>query len=343
VFDRLGDAGGAAWARGVYGFVLYQLGDHAAAEACQREVLEEVRVRGDRWAVGMMLMLGAGLCLWTGRTEEAVEQAEEGMAVFAQLHDRFGSSRIAWPLGRALVMRGRVAEGIAVLEAAQRDAQSGTAEDRVVTAVALAATEAHLGRPERALAALDAQVVEPEAPGTGWSDRDTALALALLQAGRVSEARAMVGDPDATLPASGTERLAAGAVAALICSASQDESDRNDLAERFVAVVESDGRASYLDRAFVGVARGLVAARNGKSTEAAVAFVATVSTVDETGDLVTQAIVRLAEGRALEVLGDADSLEVMADAWARLHGLGIDGAGWVTTFDVALGVQATRT
>lgn len=338
VFDQLGDSGGAAWARGVQGFVLYQLGDLRAAEECQREVLEEVRVRGDRWALGMMLLLGAGLSLWTGRTQEAVEQAEEGMAVFRQLNDRFGTTRIAWPLGRALVMRGRVAEGVAALESAQREALAGTTEDRVVTSVALAATETHLGRPERSLAALDVLAGDDDTVGVGWTDRDTALALALLQVGRVAEARALVFAAALGREVHGPEGLAASAVGALVCAASADERDRGEPLESLVAAVDGDDRASYLDRIFVAVARGLVAARGGRAAESASVFATAIKIVDNTGDLLTQAIVRLAEGRALEVLGDGDSLEVMAEAWARLHGLGIDGAGWVTAFDAALGV-----
>ncbi len=338
-FQQLGDVGGASWARGVQGFVRFQAGDFTEAERCHREVRAEAEQRGDRWALGMMCLLGAGLRLWSGRTEEAVEQGTEGLTLFRALGDRYGATRIAWPLGRALVMRGRVDDGIAVLEDACCAVVGGTEEDRVVTSLALASTQLHLGRPELAEAALARLDDVASDWADGHADVQITRALQALQRGDAEVAVASAQAAVAAAEGNGTQSLAAGAALALALACQPTAgADGNEAAlDALVAGVLDDERSSYLDRLQVGLAHGLSAARRGDVGATAARLFTATAAVDATGDLLSQAIVRLAEGRALEALGDPDTLDVTADAWARLHALGIDGEGWVRLVDLALG------
>ena len=70
--------------------------------------------RGDRWAIGMMLVLLASVRLWTGRTDEAVEPAGEARsAVQHASATAFGLTQAGSAARPALIMAGRVEEGFA--------------------------------------------------------------------------------------------------------------------------------------------------------------------------------------------------------------------------------------
>ena len=60
----------------------------------------------------MMLMLAGAVRLWSGRTDEAVDVAERGLAAFSTSATASAAPRPAAMLGRALVTAGRVEEGL---------------------------------------------------------------------------------------------------------------------------------------------------------------------------------------------------------------------------------------
>ena len=57
----------AAGPSGLLAWTRYQQGDRVEAEAMAESIIGDVRQRGDRWALGMMLVLIGGVRLWTGR------------------------------------------------------------------------------------------------------------------------------------------------------------------------------------------------------------------------------------------------------------------------------------
>jgi hypothetical protein len=63
--------------------------------------------------------------------------------------------------------------------------------------------------------------------------------------------------------------------------------------------------------------------------------------IDHTGDVLSQALARLAEGRALDLIGSSDAIDVAAEGWSRMHQLGVEATGWITAFDRGLGTAAT--
>jgi hypothetical protein len=113
---------------------------------------------------------------------------------------------------------------------------------------------------------------------------------------------------------------------------------RIDEGEVLARRVLDDARTTYMDRALAHLVTGLAAARRREVPALRAAFERARSEVDVTGDVLTQAFVRLAEGRALDVVGDEGAVDRTADAWSRLHELGIDGAGWLNVFDLGLGL-----
>ncbi|MBS1848245.1 MAG: tetratricopeptide repeat protein, partial [Actinobacteria bacterium] len=376
IFEEVGMPNGAAWALGLQGFVRLAEGDLAGAEALQSKVLAEAEVGGERWAVAMMLLLGATIRLWTGRTVEAVDMATDGLERFRAVQDRFGQARILWPLARALAMRGEPEPARIALDDLRRSidhdtvvvARSASAEDRMVLTMASASVEVHLGNPEDALAAMASLAEELGAPAVAaglrglarggepadddvssiesWvrstlgfgagSEPFTIVAGALLQTGNVAAAAVVVdtveghGDTDSS---SAPFQAAVALVRAVQGHATQ--------AAMAAASVAADERASYLDRAFAGVAAGLAGVRSGDGTVVRDGFEAARSAVAPTGDLLTRALVAYATARARVAMGadPADPRAVEA-AHARLAELGTDAHGWVTLIDCALDADA---
>ena len=94
-------------------------------------------------------------------------------------------------------------------------------------------------------------------------------------------------------------------------------------------------RSTYLDMAYSYMAAGLSHAIRGDFSEVIAAFAAGRQEVDLTGDVVAQAVVRLAEGYALTAVGATSARSVAREAQRRLLDLGIDAAGWVAVFQAA--------
>jgi len=72
------------------------------------------------------------------------------------------------------------------------------------------------------------------------------------------------------------------------------------------------------------------------------AFARALATVDATTDRLSQAIVRLAYGRALEGIGAEESSEMLDDAHHRLGALGVEARGWDTAFTLAARAGGTH-
>ena len=99
-------------------------------------------------------------------------------------------------------------------------------------------------------------------------------------------------------------------------------------------------RSTYLDLTFSYIVAGLAHAIRGDASEVIAAFSAARQEVDSTGDVVAQAIVRLAESDALAAVGAMSARSVQRDTERRLADLGIRAEGWSTIFS---SVQRWRT
>jgi hypothetical protein len=101
------------------------------------------------------------------------------------------------------------------------------------------------------------------------------------------------------------------------------------------AAVESAEAATYLDRCVGAVARGFAEAHLGRPEESTAAFMTAAGTVDRTGDVLAQALVRLAHARAMQAVGDLEATAALSRAQDRLRELGIEAAGWDAAFCLA--------
>jgi tetratricopeptide (TPR) repeat protein len=188
LFEQIGDQGGIGWAKGLLAWVKFHLGIPDEAEALIDDVLPDAHKRGDRWGEGMMLVLRAAMRLWSGRTLDAIETGEEALAVFREIDDRFGEFQALAPLGRALVAAGRVDEGFRILEGLLE--LEGAGDDlRKLAQTVVASAAVQVGEPTRLPAELICAFQEATAPATlGEGERVVALGLAALQRGDVADA-----------------------------------------------------------------------------------------------------------------------------------------------------------
>ncbi|HWW54627.1 MAG TPA: AAA family ATPase, partial [Acidimicrobiales bacterium] len=199
-FTEIGDFGGRSWAVGLLGWVRFSEGRLDDAERLGREILGEAHGGGDRWAVGMMEVLLAGVALWTGRTGEAVELAGKARTRFVELRDRWGELQALAPLSRGLLALGDIDAGRRLL-----DEVSGVADDvvdprmrRIGLGVVAVALTQQLGEGP-AVIDFAREAVGPD-PAAVRPEQRAVLGLALLQAGRTVEGLALLeqaGDPHA--------------------------------------------------------------------------------------------------------------------------------------------------
>jgi class 3 adenylate cyclase/tetratricopeptide (TPR) repeat protein len=336
-FTELGDAGGLGWTTGLLAFVRFNQGDLVQARALGEQVLVDARERGDRWGEGMMLLLNAGVALWSGHAVEAVSLARDAHAHFEVIGDRFGKMQSLAALGRSLVTAGRVEEGIDLLQigfdAVLADSDAG--DEPFTLAAGLAGAAVAVGDSRTALEAVDRIHAEVSARGgdrmgVGAVERVVANGLALVQAGRVTEAIAELresAEGGADVPPS----TYAQSALALALAANGDHEEVLALA----AEVDDSGRSTYLDRMTAGIAAGLVLARDGD--EAAITTLsALVESVDSLDDEVAKAVARLAEAAALDALGLPSAVEAGHVADARLAELGLPAEGWRRAIGLAL-------
>ncbi|GAC1539721.1 MAG: adenylate/guanylate cyclase domain-containing protein [Acidimicrobiales bacterium] len=254
-FYEIGDPGGRGWALGLLAWVHYRSGDLALAETLARRVLAESN-SGDAWAEGVLRTLVASTRLWSGATDEAVEEAEAAVAACRGLPDKWPAARGLTVLGRARLAQGDLVGGRAALREAV-DAACGLEDPtsamfpRLAAAVALAL---QLGEAQEALD-LIGDPTDEDFTRDNSGELRAALAVAHLQRGRLDEAlRILVPllgweqGPPALRPS-----VAPWAALVLVAAGRRDEADA--LLDGVQAIP-----TTYLDRAWTAVARAALVA-----------------------------------------------------------------------------------
>ncbi len=330
-FAEIEDNAGLAWVNGLLAFTRFHQGSLEEAERLAEEILPDAHERGDRFGEAMMLLLTALVRLWSGRTRAAVERAEEARALFARIGDSPGQAQANAAYGRALVASGQVTEGIHALDQVldgSRATQFLAGE--ALGAAALASTLLHIGDVDgasRHLAHLEADVAEIDE--IGGDERAATIGLAHLQRGEVAPALEVL---NTALRA--TRADSAPAVLAALALARVAAGDPSGALRKADQVHESP-RATYLDITHAHIASGLAYAQRDDTSEVIASFSAARQVVDRTGDVVAQAVVRLAEAHALTTVEATSARAVRREAVRRLAGLTIKAEGWTTAFELA--------
>ena len=335
-FEELGDRGGLRWARGLLAWTRLQQGDTTGAGEMAEAILAEDSRGWDRWGLGMMLVLSGSIRLWTGRTQAAIERLREARTLFEEIHDDFGLAQASGVLARALVMAGRVDEGLALVEQmVAPESELGDQERTLALMAGLSATVqvGDLARGGRLLAAapmgplgLDHDVV------VGDAERASSLGLHRLQAGDVEAALEVLGSLQRRLLPEIDPNLQSAMALALVADGSVDAA--------LVAADEVDAhpRSSYLDRLTAGIARGLGLARRDDVPASTAVFDQLTAAADATEDKLVQALVRLADATAASARGEDDAAARMVAADERLAAMGLMGTSWRQAYALAVGV-----
>ena len=327
-FADVGDYGGLSWALGLLGWVRFQEGQLDEAEALVNQIVDEIDRDGEHWAHAMMVTLSASIRLWRGETLDAIAQAKVAVSEFDALGDVLGQLRATVPLVRGQVASGRIREAFATLGAAPDDAPgSPIATLRFMLALNTANVIGDVGWARSILAGMTEELASLQ---QGFSEFETQLALLALQQrdakGAVARLeRVLARTPEGSFDGFGQSTLS------LALSATEEY-------ERAIATaeaVESAQAATYLDRSLASIARGFAEAHLGQPEESRAAFGAAASRVDQTGDVLAQAVVRLAQARAMEALSDPQAAAAQSHAHDRLRELGVEAAGWDAAFCLA--------
>ena len=298
MFSEIGDAGGQGWALGLLAWVRFAQGDLDGAEDLGRRVLVEAGLTGDAWAQGMIEALIASTRLWSGHPDEAVEHGERALEMIRPLAD-------PWPIVQALLVTGR-----ARLATGDECGGRETLEEAVVAGAGLA--DRHMVVfPRAALAvALALQLGDGEGALAAAPDLDAvrdvtgelyaALAIAHLQAGRPADALREIA------PLMGWESGPEGglrpSVACWVAIVLVANGRLADARRALDAALKSP--STYLDRAWLGVARAAAATTAAERLDHLDAAVAAVAS---TGDLLAQANVSRAVGYLTDAAGPADA------------------------------------
>jgi class 3 adenylate cyclase/tetratricopeptide (TPR) repeat protein len=314
IFAEIGDAGGLTSSSGMRAWLALGAGDLAAAERRALETRDDARERDDAWQAALMGVLVSTVRLRQGRLKDAGEEARRALDEFVAIGDRWGETRAKLPLARVLLFQGRVAEARAVIE---------DPVTRVVLDVAI-------GDGAGALAAL----AEQAEPAAELNDLVVVRSIGLLQAGRTPDAVLALQRRVDELSEQGPRAHAEAALAlALACSGSAD-------AARAVAAEAIAGARLYTDRALALMADVVAAARLGDSPAVHADIDALDATLDETEDVLTSAVARLAGAYALRAIDDPAAAAALADAHQRTRRIGIAATGWVDAFIRATGAPA---
>jgi tetratricopeptide (TPR) repeat protein len=192
-----------------------------------------------------------------------------------------------------------------------------------------ALTAAQVGLPERAPHLdLDELAGQGEPGQIGFTDFHVAFGLMRLQQGDASTALTAL-----EAAASGTPAFNANANAAYALALAAD-GRHGDAVERATAVLECE-TGTYADTVAALQTRGLALAQSGDSTGSAAAFDEAHTIVDATDDVLLQALLKLSEASALQVLGDDRAATVLAVADADLDALGLSDTGWRVAYSTA--------
>lgn len=331
-FQEAGDLGGMGWVKGLLGYLRLVDGDREEAEQLALGILEELRDRGDRWALGMVLLLLASVHLWQGRASVAAGEAAEAGGAFVAIHDRSGEMRAAGIRARALAATGRAAEAWEVVRSVAGCGNGTGMDDPDLAAAGVAV---HLGE---GLLALD--FVGPVDIGAFADEAEITRAAALLQAGRAGEAVAVLGALGVLSDAPvGDDSRRAGVLAngwatlALARSCAGDPAGAVEAAERAMACGPA---ATYRDRVLALLARACAELTAGDAERARAGIREARLIVSGTDDVVTAAVVALAEGRLDEAAGGTTGATVATEAAAQLASYGAAPDGWERVLAAAL-------
>ena len=329
-FEELGDPGGLSWSRGLLAWVRFHQGRNDEALELATAVGDDARQRGERWGEAMMRVLSSSISLWSGRTDDGVESAREAVMLFEEIDDRIGELQARCGLGRALLMSGQVDAGIVELQDALADGHGPHGDDQGWMArVSMLMSAVQLGDVELGSAALADSQGLTDADSVGFGDRVGALALHHLQCGDVAAAAAVLRDE---LEPRGYVQCARA-----LLSAVQGDVDGAMCAADEMAVQPH----TYLDRAYAEIARAIALAGADQAGEARAVLAATIADVDETGDRLVQAVVRLVDATVAEQARRTDAATARTVAETRLRGLGIHATGWRHLLQDALGLVST--
>ena len=293
-FEEIGDQAGLRWAHGLLAWARFQQGHTAEAGEMADAILAGDRRGGDRWALGMMLVLSGSVRLWTGRTTSAIDRLREAQDLFEGINDDFGHSQASAVLGRALVLAGHIEEGLALVASADRhEGRAPTERERTVAVDggherhgaggrhrSAASSCWHPSRPHRS--------TWPRSSSATPSARHRS-ALHRLQSGDVNGAVAGLTNLQQRLLPKIDPNLQSALALAHAASGAIDQA----LTE--ADEVDAHDGASYLDRITAGIARGLALGRDGDGDASTAAFDQVIAAADATEDRVSQALVRLAE------------------------------------------------
>ena len=337
-FLEAGDTGGISWVRGLLGYVRLSQGRREEAERLALGILDQVRDRGDRWAAAMTLALLAAVRLWQGRAASAAAPAAEARALFAEIGDTGGQLHAAAILARALVAAGNIDEALAAAEECWSldGGHEPTASYGQTGAAAVAGVATHIGDWRTGL-----DVTGATAAGAGAIDQAALRALALLQADRPAEGRALLEELAALEEQAGSEPVPGAAadsvkgtmsphpnVLALLGLARVATGDPGSGAEAAAEVLAGGAEATYRDLALAHVARAFAHLQGGDRELLEADFESARELVSGTDDLVTAAVVELARAHAIEAAGAATGQGTTADARAALTALGVVHDGW---------------
>ncbi|MFZ6003690.1 MAG: adenylate/guanylate cyclase domain-containing protein [Actinomycetota bacterium] len=339
-FEEIGDQGGLAWAVGLLAWTRFQQGHIAEAGDMAEAILDDARAGWDRWGLGMMLVLAGSVRLWTGRTQGAIDRLDEARHLFQEIHDGFGEGQASAVLGRALVMAGRVEEGLALVASiGDTPGVPVTDRERTISIMAGLAATVQVGDVQRTSQLLDRVPSLAETDGTGSpivgeTERATSLGLHRLQSGDVAGAVEVMAALRQRISPEVDPNLHSALALAHAAGGALDEA----LSE--ADEVDVHPRASYMDRIVAGVARGLALTRRGDHAASVAALDQVRAAADATEDKVSQALVRLADATASAARGDDDAASRIADADRRLADLGLSETGWRQAFSLALGLSS---
>jgi tetratricopeptide (TPR) repeat protein len=328
-FSEIGDAGGLGWALGLLAWVRFHQGRYAEAERLADQMLGEARERSDRWAVGMMLVLLAALRLFSGRAASAIEPAREARALFASMADWYGSGNALGVLARALLATGHIEEAFGVL--AEMDVPGPDVRPDQWAPLLSVVAAAQVGLPDRAAHIGAGSIESDQEPGQiGFTDAVIAFGLMRLQQGDAGGAVTLLEPVVLAAPTKTKNTNATSALALALAAAGRP----SEAIARADEVLGGESR-TYADTTVALEAKGLALAQQGDGEGSARAFQEARAVVDGTDDVLIRALLRLAEGSALEVVGDRRASAVSASADEELELLGLSDTAWRVAFSVA--------
>ena len=304
-------------------------------------ILADDRRGGDRWAIGMMLILAGSVRLWTGRTTSAIDRLREARALFDEIDDDFGHSQSSAVLGRALVLAGQVDEGLEMVSSMGRADGTPLSEREFIVSImaGLAATVqvGDLGRSEQMLTIIPAGPVDGEGGEliVGDTERTASVGLHRLQSGDVDGAVAVLGVArhaaparDRPEPARGPRPGARGRLARSTWPWPGPTRSTTTIGPR-----TSTGSRPASPEAW----RCPVVATWPRRSPPSIRF-GRLPMPPRTA--CSQALVRLADATAATARGGADAAARLTEAERRLAELGISDTSWRQAFALAVGVPA---